>query len=325
MRRVLILLFLFVLLLLWQGCGIIGGDDDGGGVTPDLPEYPQPYAAPSVSPDGSKLLFIRNKVTRINRAGGFSVDPDSSGIWVADPDGSNMKLLIQSPNLGTPGFSPDMRWILFEGGAQIYKVPFDGDSVDMDSLVQLTSEGRNFFPDWSPDGKWIAYGQSICSEVKECGIWLVNLNSKSEKNIAKFGNYPDWHPLMDLVLYKTRAVLPNGQVIGDSLWTYGLLNSTASFLTFIEGDNRYPTYSSNGQIIAFQSDNEVWTMDANGSNLHQLTTEGGVEPAWTPGHKIIYVDYNYTRFSKGNGTLWIMDADGRNKKQLTQNYGLELE
>ncbi|MBO6622925.1 MAG: PD40 domain-containing protein [Balneola sp.] len=307
-------------------CNITGEkQNDGGGISLPSPVYPQAYSEPSVSPDGSKLLFVRNKITKIDKAGGFSIDSDSSGIWMSDSDGRNMKLLLQSQNLGTPSFSPDMKWILFEGGAQVYKMPFAEDSVKTDSLVQLTPEGRNFYPDWSPDGKWIVYGQSICNEVKECGIWLFNLNSKSEKNIAKFGNYPDWHPLMNNILYRTRAVLPSGQVIGDSLWTYSLSDSTTSFLAFIEGDNRYPKYSSDGKTILFQSNQEIWTMESTGDNLIQLTTGGGVQPTWTPVHKIIYVDYSYSRFSKDNGTLWMMNADGSGKRQLTFNYGLELE
>lgn len=33
--------------------------------------------------------------------------------------------------------------------------------IDSNSLVQITSEGRNFFPGWIPDGEWIAYDNTL--------------------------------------------------------------------------------------------------------------------------------------------------------------------
>lgn len=316
---------LILMLSLLAGCTLIEKNDDGGGgIAPPTPVYPQPYAQPSVSPDGRKLLFVRNKVTRITKSGFFSIDPDSSGIWLADADGINMELLLKGQNFGSPGFSPNMKWILFEAGAQIYKVPFAGDSIDADSIIQLTNQGRNFFPGWSPDGQQIAYSQSICDEVKKCGIWLFNLNTNNERNIVKFGNYPDWHPSGNKVLYRTRAVKSTGEVIGDSLWTYNLTNSTSSHLTFLEGTNRYPRYSPYGTQIAFQSNGQVWVMNADGSDPKQIQPNGGM-PDWTPNGNIVYVCFDPRVFSRDNGTIWIMDADGSNKKQLTRNYGLILE
>lgn len=312
------------LILTILGCEIIGGkdDDDDGGISPPSPDYPQAYAEPSVSPNGRKLLFVRNKVIRITKSGFFTIDPDSSGIWISESDGSSMKLLIQSQNVGTPSFSPDMKWILFEGGAQIYKVPFAGDSVEMDSLVQLTFEGRNFFPNWSPDGEWIAYDRSIEDETGPGGVWRMKQDGEKKESIFG-GAFPDWHP--------------NGkQIIGTigssptNVWKrfkiYLILDGSTEILdAVVDANNLYPKYSPDGQAIAFQSDEEIWTMDATGGNLIQLTTTGGIEPAWVHNGNIVYINYWPHSFEINNGTIWIMNADGSEKRQLTYNYGLELE
>lgn len=311
---------IIVLLFLFSSCTIIGRkeDDDGGGITPGKPIYPQTYAEPSVSPDGSKLLFVRNKVTQINKAGFFTIDPDSSGIWMADSDGSNMKLLIKSQNVGTPSFSPDMEWILFEGGAQIYKVPFARDSVNMDSLVQLTSKGRNFFPDWSPDGKWIAYSSTIGDRA---GIWISPTNGLMTTEYFAFGAEPDW--------------LSNEEILfgNQGLWTKKIDHSAEKQL-FYEPDKLIRGIKSNKKEtkISFSSEEsidkeilQIFIIDFDGSNLDLLSNDGGVDPTWTQNDKIIYVRFNPHYFSENNGTIWIMNADGSNKYQLTKNFGLLMK
>jgi len=54
-------------------------------------------------------------------------------------------------------------------------------------------------------------------------------------------------------------------------------------------------------------------MDADGSNLKQLTTEGASYPAWSAdGKHIVYIDVR-----QEYGRLFMMNADGSNKRQLT--------
>jgi len=89
-------------------------------------------------------------------------------------------------------------------------------------------------------------------------------------------------------------------------------------------DNRYPIWSTDGLKIAFSSQAmgkapQIWVMDADGSNPQQLTTKGGITPAWSPcEEKIVYSQYDWRVYNpRENGTLWIMNADGTSKCQLT--------
>lgn len=258
------------LLLAALSCNISGGKEhDDGGISLPSPVYPQVYSDPSVSPDGTKLLFVRNKITRLDRQGGYLIDPDSSGIWVADLDGGNMKLLIQSQNVGSPSFSPDMKWVLFEGGAQIYKVPFAEDSVMMDSLVQLTSEGRNFFPDWSPDGKWIAYSNTIGDTV---GIWISPTNGSSEKYYFTYGAEPDWLIDGNQILYGNQGLWIEKIDHSDKMQLFEESNKVIRNIEANELEKRI-TFSSNesNDITLLQ----VFTIDFDGSNLEKITSNGG--------------------------------------------------
>lgn len=329
---------LMLLLFGAMGCSLTdSGSGEGGINQPDVPVYPQPYGRPWVSTDGNKMLFVRNSVSHIRRSGGYTFKPDSSGIWLADLDGGGMKLILSGFNLDFPSLSSDGQWLLFGAGAQIYKAPFAGDSIDIAGIVQLTTEGRNFFPAWSPDGQWIAYDNTSCGNSTDpppptsCGVLRMRNDGTDKQLLLDWARLPAWHP--------------NGQsliaVIGTSatiVWTqfiryYPFDNRTSDTLdAAVDNENLYPKYSPDGSKIVFQSHLrvpnggvQVLVMDSAGRNLTQLTTDGGFEPAWAPNGRIIYVRYDPHRYDEDNGTLWVMAQNGSGKRQLTFNHGLQLQ
>ena len=261
---------------------------------------------PDWSPDGSTIAYVHSDTL-----------PGKSGIYFINPDGTNIRQWYDGG--ATPSWSPNGQWIAFEQGGQIFKRTVQGDS-----LVQLTFEGRNFFPDWSPDGKMIAYDNTNCGSSNEpipensCGVLTLNLEDGTKKLIKRFSRMPTWGPNKKEISFVNRAVLPNGEVLGDSLWTYTLANSTIIFLALIEGDNRFPKYAPDGQRIVYTSQREgeksqIWIIDINGNNSKQLTTIAGYTSGWSPdGEWIIYTDPRVV-----NGRLWLMRPDGTDKQKLT--------
>lgn len=64
---------------------------------------------------------------------------------------------------------------------------------DTTTLSQLTTEGRNFFPVWSPNGEWIAYDRSLPDTNSPAGIWVMKSDGMMKR--ALFGGaFPAWHP-----------------------------------------------------------------------------------------------------------------------------------
>ena len=127
------------------------------------------------SPDGSKIAF------ESDRTG------DASEIWDSQADGSG---IVQLTNLlgrhqGTPHWSPDGRWILFDSAAQ------DG---NMDIFVVDATGGKprpiTSWPtneavgSWSRDGKWI-YFHSNHGGRRE--IWRVPFAGGQPEQITKNG------------------------------------------------------------------------------------------------------------------------------------------
>ena len=86
----------------------------------------------------------------------------------------------------------------------------------------------------------------------------------------------------------------------------------------------------NGKI-AFASNrdgnDEIYTMNANGSNQIQLTNnptgDGDVEPAFSPdGTKIAFTSH---RNGNDNTEIYVMNANGSNQRRLTNNTGHDYE
>jgi len=86
------------------------------------------------------------------------------------------------------------------------------------------------------------------------------------------------------------------------------------------GTNQSPAWSSDGIKIAFSSsrsgDPEIWVVDANGGNLHKLTSFLGpdVAPTWNPRTNS---QISWVSGRTGLPQIYIMDQDGANIQRLT--------
>ena len=71
-----------------------------------------------------------------------------------------------------------------------------------------------------------------------------------------------------------------------------------------------------GEQIAFSTDDGIYTMDADGTDLAQLTNQADGWPVFSPdGTRIVFQ-------SLDDGSIDVMNADGSNRKRLT-NHAVE--
>lgn len=89
--------------------------------------------------------------------------------------------------------------------------------------------------------------------------------------------------------------------------------------------NFHPRISPDGKLIAFISDrrgqNNLWVMNADGSNQHQVTRLPGASfaPFFTPdGTRIIFAS-NYRQPESRNFDLYLVNPDGTGLEQVTTN------
>jgi Tol biopolymer transport system component len=89
--------------------------------------------------------------------------------------------------------------------------------------------------------------------------------------------------------------------------------------------DQYPKYSPHDKFICYISQSQssdgtqLWRFDNKENEFKQLTTSGALNFSWSPGGKIVYLKFDYSRIDETKGTLWVMDADRNNKQQLTYN------
>src|SRR5712692_4805210 len=134
-------------------------------------------------------------------------------------------------------------------------------------------------------------------------------------------------PAMDeLVVYVARA---DGQNTGEpeptgDIYTMKPDGTNVRRLT-TTGDNSFPAWSRDGKRIAFDSlrsgNQQIWVMDADGSNPHQVSQNGGKTPSWSSdGTTIVF----WVLGENGAGQppsvdAWVIQVDGTGPKRLSPN------
>jgi len=151
--------------------------------------YPGMNAGSAVSPDGTKVAMV------LSRTG-------SSEIWVKDLSGGEARQLTTSAHQASgPCWSPDSSTICFSavvgGRTSLYKVSASGGGMER---VRTDGVGRPTEPDWSPDGKWIAF----TSQASDFSICVIPASGGSATPIVT-GQDPSWAPNSRTLVYVKRS------------------------------------------------------------------------------------------------------------------------
>jgi TolB protein len=207
-----------------------------------------------------------------------------------------------------PDWSPDGQWIVFSSG-DIFKVRPDGTE-----LQQITEVGSAFFPSWSPNGKKIAFDTSFQDEDGANAIWLINVDGTGLKDISahRTGEWrdADWSPDGDRIVHL--RFLEN--TFGEELFVMDSSGQNPNRITDNDINDRAPTWSPNGEWIAWHIDNGVSIIRQDGSEKNLLIQEGAM-PAWAPDSQRIV--FSKPTDDQEKVVLWIINRDGGGLQQLT--------
>ena len=244
-------------------------------------------------------------------------------VWAMDYDGQNQHAVT---HLGTisisPRISPDNSRLAFASLGR------DGWTIRMYSLELNryvafpagTAGGSNQSPAWSGDGSKIAFSSARTGNPE---IWISDSGGGTPHKLTSFKG-PNIGPTFNP---RTGAQIAwvSGRTGEPQIYTMDIDGSNVQRIT----DGGYavsPSWSPNGQLLAFSWNRKYGPGDPGGDDIHvidlaskdylQITHESGSNdfPSWAPdGRHIVF-----QRTIGGHTEIWTMLADGTQQKQLTR-------
>ncbi|UCD24182.1 MAG: protein kinase, partial [Gemmatimonadota bacterium] len=229
---------------------------------------------------------------------------------VLDRNGGRTPLPLEPGAYQSPRFSPDGRSLALQYQEEIWVYDFE-----LGTFGPLTL-GGGFYPLWTPDGKRILFSRA---EGPDVNIYSIS-SDRAEEPVALV-QAPGQHRTQDLSpdgayamlrlnnlaaapeaasATRTAASRTVGPRLGRAGGQYDLY-----WLSLADGGSpepwlvsefleRSPTFSPDGQWVAFSSDesgrDEVYVRPFPGPGGRvQVSTDGGTEPAWSPnGRELFY-------------------------------------
>lgn len=226
---------------------------------------------------------------------------------------------------------------------EIYTVNADGSGQHQLTKQEAFAE----YPAWSPDGLFIAY--TLRREDQELGLWVVGANGTKPRQVtAEVARHPAWSPdgkhiafvrppdaggslyviatdgtgLAPVVLPPGTIDYPTWSPDGRLTFTFFPQNGNHESIYVAGANGTHPTpliesgtysyaasWARNGRQIAFVTDGEVATANADASGVRVVTSGRATDrPDFSPDAKRIV-------FTQNDG-IWIMNADGSGATQL---------
>lgn len=153
-----------------------------------------------------------------------------------------------------------------DAGLQVYRVNPNGTS-----LVQVTQSGGSM-PAWSPDRTKIAFSRAIGGVFT---LMVMNLDGTGLAQQFGAGYYARWSPDGTRIAFQRHV---NGGA--PQVFVVNVDGTGEEQLADHPGGSYLPTWSPEGNKIAYAAapvgggggQSEIWVMNANGTNHHQVTS-----------------------------------------------------
>lgn len=227
-------------------------------------------------------------------------------IYTVRTDGSAARRVTTDGHSHHPSWSPDGKRILFIHDSVLSTKPAYRETVEFKShhaieLSVMDADGRNrrvlrtiepviHRAAWSPDGTTLAISAATAfteGEPARVALYLLPANGKGELRLLIPNAWtPSWSPDGRKLAFTVEH--PRGH------WTIHTANADGTSDVRLTGphiDSGSPAWSPDGERIAFDQftdavdRSQIFLMDADGSNVQQLTTDKAwscSHPTWSP-------------------------------------------
>jgi Tol biopolymer transport system component len=187
-------------------------------------------------------------------------------------------------------------------------------------------------PAWHPNGDWIAAEHSDSVDTNNdglkdtlfSGIWLVNANNGQTQPLLPFGNAPAWNPLGTHLAVHAGGNIYTIHITAISPANYD--SSSITLLTPFDASAFFPTWSDDGQWIAFDTNyldsegaNVIWKTRTDGSDLTDISIHQVGEWRYANWNGQLIAHSRYVSERAIGPEIFIMKEDGKHSSQLTNS------
>jgi len=228
----------------------------------------------------------------------------SKGLFAVAAAGGTSEPVLTYPNPdeakqhAAMTLSPDGRWIAYSaiqnGNADIYVVPVTGQGPVRVTATPATEKK----PRWSPDGRWLAYTSTGTENPQ---IWAIKISSTGQPEgtpvpIAKEGHVvvADWTSGSRVGVAATFRT--------DHIFAANADGTGEIQLSQFDAFNARPTWSPNGDTIAFRSDYrkpmnryQLWTVPSAGAPPRLVSDREVGRFAWSRDGETLLFETNSGR------------------------------
>ena len=285
-----------------NGAVVYTTEDESGGGAPDSLAIIDPFAPvakpfasdpvyslfrPSWSPDGSRVLLLRQKAS-----------PFEQHVWVMNADDSGLRQVTSGGVESDPSWSPDGHHFVYsDGGFFIANVD---DPAETPKAVPGTT-GNDQMPAWSPDGGLIAYSHydsglmaRQLAVIRPDGTGFQPLDTAPTSPTPLTDDRPAWSPDGSRI-YFSQGQVPVGCASNPpfQIWWVARGGGSPVRVSRDATISEYsPAPSPDGTQLAFARCDDkphgldhIWLSNTDGSGARALTasaTTYDVDPTWQP-------------------------------------------
>jgi eukaryotic-like serine/threonine-protein kinase len=263
---------------------------------------------PAWTADGKWIIFCSNRkygetarhLWRVRVTGGSGTAKSAEPEFLAG----------LGENANDPAISRDGRRLAYTQEAhdlniwELHLPAHPGKSASAASLISSTRD--DLFPDFSPDGRKIAFGSDRSGHHE---IWICERDGSSPQPLTSFAGPlttdPHWSPDGKKIIFSSRAEKNQAEI-----YLISAQGGAPRRLTHSPTDCIAPNWSRDGEWIYFSSSRngtqQIWRIPAGGGDAVQITKRGGIFAEESPDRKYIY----YSTGRDYSSSVWRVPVAG---------------